>query len=55
MPSSLTIDDLILLYARDSFKCDIVATTAMSFARTTVIALFDVNNIKLHTSNGIMN
>ena len=55
MHSSPTIiDDLNLLLAKDCIKCDIVATTAMSFARTTAIVLFDVNNIKLHTA-GMMN
>ena len=53
LASSLTIYDLYLSEAKDSVKFDIVATTVMSFARSTAIALFDANNIKLHTT-GIM-
>ena len=50
LASSLTIYDLYLSEAKDSVKFDIVATTVMSFARSTAIALFDANNIKLHTA-----
>ena len=48
--SLLTIYDLYLSEAKDCVKCDIVATIVISFARSTVIALFDANNIKLHTA-----
>ena len=48
--SLLTIYDLYLSEAKDCVKCDIVATTVMSFTRLTAIALLDANNIKLHTA-----
>jgi hypothetical protein len=48
--SLLTIHNLYLSQAKNCVKIDIVATTAMSFARSTAIALFDANNIKLHTA-----
>jgi hypothetical protein len=52
MISSLTIYDLNLSLAKEDcrVKCDILATTVMSFARLTAIALFDTSNIKLHTA-----
>ena len=53
MISSLTIYDLNLSQAKDCVKCNILTTTVMSFARLTVIALFDSNNVKLHTAGMI--
>ena len=50
MISSLNIYDLNLSQAKDCVKCDILTITVMSFARLAMIALFDSNNIKLHTA-----